>query len=351
MQKEVAARGAAQEMAGLLKEQQSKLSALAESRRQLQSELQAVRSRAAEQVTAAEEAARQAAERLAAEQAACAAAVTREQLGVATAREELESAKRKLAEERAALVKAHEDAIRVKDKVLDDVSAQLTQARSAAKASELAAAQAKAERDACVHDVRSAHDDREALAASEEAIARLEGALEELEHGRAEAEAAAEEAREELKRKEQMLEFVESEVHSVTALFRDKEAAMAHDLEEKLSARDDEVQRAREALARADDERRAAQAACDAAEDAKAAAEAQWSAERLERERLAELLDAAAAEADAARADKAQVEGEMRLVLRAMDAQKQAAARNMMQLNKIAQDWSSQINSPEPIRP
>ena len=50
VQKEVAARGAAQEMAALLKEQQAKLSEMAEQRRALQSELAATRQRAAAEV-------------------------------------------------------------------------------------------------------------------------------------------------------------------------------------------------------------------------------------------------------------------------------------------------------------
>ena len=40
------------------------------------------------------------------------------------------------------------------------------------------------------------------------------------------------------------------------------------------------------------------------------------------------------------------LEGEMRLVLKAMDQQKQAAARNMQQLSKIYDDWSHAVNSP-----
>ena len=129
-------------------------------------------------------------------------------------------------------------------------------------------------------------------------------------------------------------------------MFHDKEGAMAAELDAALEQKEVEVRRAQEALARAEEEQRAQQARMEAAHDAKAEAEEAAERERAERQRVADLLDAATAEAEKAHADRAQVEGEMRLVLRAMDAQKQAAARNMMQLNKIAQDWSSAINSP-----
>ena len=333
-------------MAGLLKEQQTKLSALAEQRRQLQAELAATRGRAAEEVRAAEEAARQSAERAQAEHAAAQAAVTREQLAVAQAREAVEKAHRQFDEEKAALAKEHDAALRVKDKVLDDVSAQLSQARGAAKASELSLAQAKRERDEVVGEAHGSREAREQLNAAEETIARLEGALEELESARAEASADADAAREELRRKEQMLEFVEGEVHSVKALFNDKEAAMAQEAERRLDAKEREMQRAQEALNASTEALRQAQAERDVAEEARAEAYEVAERERSERERMAERLDALGAEAERALADKAKVEGEMRLVLKAMDAQKAAAARNMMQLNKIAQDWNSQINSP-----
>ena len=143
-----------------------------------------------------------------------------------------------------------------------------------------------------------------------------------------------------------MLEFVEGEVHSVKALFNDKEAAMAQEAERRLDAKEREMQRAQEALNASTEALRQAQAERDVAEEARAEADEVAERERSERERMAERLDALGAEAERALADKAKVEGEMRLVLKAMDAQKAAAARNMMQLNKIAQDWNSQINSP-----
>ena len=41
--------------------------------------------------------------------------------------------------------------------------------------------------------------------------------------------------------------------------------------------------------------------------------------------------------------EKSNVEAEMRLVLKAMDVQKAAASRNMAQLSKIYDDWSSNL--------
>ena len=47
----------------------------------------------------------------------------------------------------------------------------------------------------------------------------------------------------------------------------------------------------------------------------------------------------------AARADKERIEAEMRLVLRAMDQQKQVATHNMAQLSRIYNDWSHAVNA------
>ena len=66
---------------------------------------------------------------------------------------------------------------------------------------------------------------------------------------------------------------------------------------------------------------------------------------RDERERQLEQLAILTAEAATARDDKAKIEAEMRLVLRAMDAQKAAATRNLTQLSRIYDDWSAAANS------
>jgi hypothetical protein len=41
--------------------------------------------------------------------------------------------------------------------------------------------------------------------------------------------------------------------------------------------------------------------------------------------------------------EKSKVEADMRLVLKAMDAQKASASRNMAQLSKIYDEWSSAL--------
>ena len=45
------------------------------------------------------------------------------------------------------------------------------------------------------------------------------------------------------------------------------------------------------------------------------------------------------------RSEKARVEGEMRLVLKAMDQQKAKAQRNMQQLSQIYDDWNQSLVS------
>ena len=93
-----------------------------------------------------------------------------------------------------------------------------------------------------------------------------------------------------------------------------------------------------------DEELRASKA--QEVERARIAAEEQASRAAAERENLSDQLAAQAAEAAAAKGEKAKVEAEMRLVLKAMDAQKQAATRNLSQLSKICHDWSSVANTP-----
>ena len=65
------------------------------------------------------------------------------------------------------------------------------------------------------------------------------------------------------------------------------------------------------------------------------------SAARAERERVAEELAARGGELAAAKEETAKVEAEMRLVLKAMDAQKAAATRNMATLSKMYDDFSA----------
>jgi hypothetical protein len=92
VQKEVAARGAAQEMAELLREQQTKLSSLAEGRRQAQAEAAAAREKAGADLRPALESQRQVQAQYASDLSASRAMATREQLKAAQAAEELEQA-------------------------------------------------------------------------------------------------------------------------------------------------------------------------------------------------------------------------------------------------------------------
>ncbi|KAL1524846.1 hypothetical protein AB1Y20_019726 [Prymnesium parvum] len=166
-------------------------------------------------------------------------------------------------------------------------------------------------------------------------IGRLEAALDELDEAKAISDAEALELRQELEQKRKMLEFVEREVHSVKALFTEKERAMAEEMEQKLAAKDEELRTARaaeqKASAHASQERtraESAEARCE--QEAAAAREARQEVQSLRNE-----IAARVSELQSARERKAHVEEEMRLVLRAMEHQKQVAARNLNQLNHV----------------
>jgi len=64
--------------------------------------------------------------------------------------------------------------------------------------------------------------------------------------------------------------------------------------------------------------------------------------EARERERQATAHEATREELAAAKAEVERVEGEMRLVLRAMEQQKQSAQRNMSQLSRLCTEWQQQ---------
>ena len=145
-----------------------------------------------------------------------------------------------------------------------------------------------------------------------------------------------------------MLSFVEKEVHTVKALFADKEEGLAAEGRRREEEALAQVEQARMQAELAEAEAVRAASRADALE--RGARDAAEEAGRL-REQLARLegaLDEATADAARARAEREKVEGEMRLVLKAMDAQKEAAHRNLSQLSRIYDDWNqaaNQINS------
>ena len=194
VQKEVAARGAAQERAELLREQQTKLSILAEGRRQAQAEAAAAREQAGADVRAALERQRQVEAQHASDLGASRAMATREQLKAAQAAQELEQALEAAARDKEALATAHREELRVKELILADLSSQLVQARQALSTAQEGAKGASAARDAAERETAACREAREALRASEAKRERLETALEELEAARAEATADAEHA-------------------------------------------------------------------------------------------------------------------------------------------------------------
>ena len=76
-----------------------------------------------------------------------------------------------------------------------------------------------------------------------------------------------------------------------------------------------------------------------------ASREASSEAAKRQLDQLSSQLRERAAELTAAREEHSRLEGEMRLVLRAMEQQKSIATRNMSQLSKIYHEWSAAVNS------
>ena len=109
--------------------------------------------------------------------------------------------------------------------------------------------------------------------------------------------------------------------------------------------RDTDVRAAQQALSAAEAATEAQRARAELAEAARAEAETVSVADKTEATRLQEALRAGQAEMQAAKAERERLEGEMRLVLRAMDQQKQVASRNMAQLSRIYDDWSAAVNA------
>ena len=135
------------------------------------------------------------------------------------------------------------------------------------------------------------------------------------------------------------------QVHSVKALFADKEQALQVELRERTGELEAEARRAHEAAKEAEEAGERQRCRADDAERARKNAEAEQARSTTAQEALSEQLSAGLAELAIVREDKERVEGEMRLVLRAMEQQKQAAARNMSQLSKIYTDWSTAVNA------
>ena len=134
------------------------------------------------------------------------------------------------------------------------------------------------------------------------------------------------------------------QVHSVKALFSEKEQSILADARRREADQEGEIRLALQAQAAAEDAAARARSRAEDAERSRREAEQALSDSRAERERLSEQLTSKVSEASAASEEKARVEAEMRLVLRAMDQQKAAASRNMNQLSKIYDEWSHAAN-------
>ena len=212
VQKEVAARGAAGEMAALLREQQTKLTQQAEARRALQAELAAARQAAAAAERDEKEQRRQEAAAHAAALAGAHAAATQEQLACAQAKAALEAAEAAAEGEGEALSRDHAETLRLKDTLLEDFAGQLAEAKRELQRRAAALTDAERRRDAAAHEAEALASAQETIAVQEGAISRLEAKVEEIDEQRAAAVAAAAAARTQLEHKEGLLSFVEKEV-------------------------------------------------------------------------------------------------------------------------------------------
>ena len=141
-----------------------------------------------------------------------------------------------------------------------------------------------------------------------------------------------------------MLQFVEKEVHSVKALFSEKERTLAAEHATRLAAVDEELRAARGAEAQVQAQLAHEKGRAETAEARHLQEAAALRAARQEADGLRQEVADRAIEVRAAREEKAKVEGEMRLVLRAMEHQKQVAARNLNQLSQMYEDWNGVAN-------
>lgn len=145
--------------------------------------------------------------------------------------------------------------------------------------------------------------------------------------------------------KEGMLSFVEREVHSVKTLFAEKEQSLQAELRLRTAEIEGQLRAAQQAAHEAEEAATRQRSRADEAERSKAQVEADLVSSSNAKERLAEQLAARGVELSAAREEKEKIEGEMRLVLRAMDQQKKVATRNMADLQRIYTDWDRTVNS------
>lgn len=235
VQKEVAARGAAQEMAGILREQQNKLSALAEAQRQAVAEAATAKQRAMIEVREAGERTRTSEAQHAADLGRAMAAATREQLSSAHVQQTLAKADELANAQLEAVAFSHAEALRIKDSVIADLTSQvkgldsrLVAAKDLARAHEL-------ERGAAMGEASAGHSACDELYVTRGTIERLATALEALERAKLEALDEADAARQEVAHKDGMLQFVEKEVHSVKVLFAEKEAALQRQMQAQVS--------------------------------------------------------------------------------------------------------------------
>ncbi len=116
-------------------------------------------------------------------------------------------------------------------------------------------------------------------------------------------------------------------------------------MRQRLADRDAEIRRMLAAQTASEEVESASRAAVAEAEAGRRAAEDGLKALRVTHESTTAKLREAEAEAAAGRERVAQVEGEMRLVLKAMDREKAAAARSMGQLSRMCDEWRTAVGT------
>jgi hypothetical protein len=112
----------------------------------------------------------------------------------------------------------------------------------------------------------------------------------------------------------------------------------------RVAERDGEVERLVAAQRAAEEAGGALRAKLLEAEERQRAAEAELKGLRLEHERATAQLQEREAEVRGGRERVQKVETEMRLVLKAMEQQKQVENRNMSQLSRLCEEWHGGAN-------
>ena len=343
VQKEVAARGAAHEMAELLREQRARRAAVEARRQEIEAELASERQRVAREKHEMAVAAAAAESAHKSELAKLEAEITQQELNAAKAAQVAEEARLAFASEKDILLHSHAEALRIKDVIQRETNAHLSQAKEQLVAESSARKEAEectASSARCAEELAAT---REALIKRDSKIGRLEDALVELEAAKSNAEAEARDSKELAAKREGMLAFVEKEVETVKALFAEKERAVLAESNQRLADRESEVSRLvseRESFTKHMQEAESAlRDRIGALEQALREEEGSKIEALSSKKSLSKELRGREEELERALHRVNEVEEEMRIVLKAMEAQRQKASRDASDLARIVDSW------------